>query len=66
MIDAAGRELRVSSPDRVIFPPTERTAAVTKLALYDHVYPTVEEAREVFDIAAILVDGLEELVTRLG
>ncbi len=31
IIDAGGRELRVSSPDRVIFPPTDRTAAVTKL-----------------------------------
>jgi DNA ligase D-like protein (predicted polymerase) len=30
-VEAGGRELRVSSPDRVIFPPTERTAAVTKL-----------------------------------
>src|SRR5436305_14301577 len=31
MIDAGGRELRVSSADRIIFPATERTAAVTKL-----------------------------------
>src|SRR3954464_3078899 len=31
MLDAGGRELRVSSPERVIFPATERTAAVTKL-----------------------------------
>jgi DNA ligase D len=30
-VEAGGRELRVSSPDRVIFPPTERTAAATKL-----------------------------------
>jgi DNA primase len=30
-VDAGGRALRVSSPDRVIFPPTERTGAVTKL-----------------------------------
>ena len=30
-VDAGGRELRVSSPDRVIFPATERTPAVTKL-----------------------------------
>jgi DNA ligase D len=30
-IDAGGRDLRVSSPDRVIFPATERTAEVTKL-----------------------------------
>src|SRR3954447_21811017 len=31
MVDAGGRELRVSSPDRVIFPATERTAELTKL-----------------------------------
>src|SRR3954470_14467073 len=31
IIDAGGRELRVSSPDRVIFPPTERSGAITKL-----------------------------------
>jgi DNA ligase D len=30
-IDAGGRELRVSSPERVIFPPTEATPAITKL-----------------------------------
>jgi DNA ligase D len=31
IVDAGGRDLRVSSPDRVIFPKTERTGAVTKL-----------------------------------
>ncbi len=31
ILDAGGRDLRVSNPDRVIFPPTERTAPVTKL-----------------------------------
>src|SRR6266516_3473747 len=31
IVDAGGRDLRVSSPDRVIFPMTERTGAVTKL-----------------------------------
>ena len=31
IVDAGGRELRVSSPDRVIFPKTKRSAAVTKL-----------------------------------
>src|SRR3954452_2084825 len=30
-VDAGGRELRVTNPGRVIFPETERTAAVTKL-----------------------------------
>jgi DNA ligase D-like protein (predicted polymerase) len=31
IVDAGGRDLRVSSPDRVIFPSTERSGAVTKL-----------------------------------
>jgi DNA ligase D len=35
-VDAGGRELRVSSPDRVIFPPTERTPALTKLDVVNY------------------------------
>src|SRR3954465_486514 len=35
-VDAGGREVRVSSPDRVIFPPTERTPAVTKLDIAEY------------------------------
>ena len=35
-VDAGGRELRVSNPDRVIFPATERTAAVTKLDIVNY------------------------------
>jgi DNA ligase D len=31
VLEADGREVRVSSPDRVIFPSTERTPALTKL-----------------------------------
>ncbi len=31
VIDAGGRDLRVSNPDRVIFPATDRTGPVTKL-----------------------------------
>src|SRR5918994_4561301 len=31
ILDADGRDLRVSSPDRVIFPATERSPAITKL-----------------------------------
>ncbi len=31
MIDAGGRELRVSSGDRIIFPATDRTPAISKL-----------------------------------
>ncbi len=41
-IDAGGRELRVSSADRVIFPATERTAEVTKLEVVEY-YLSVED-----------------------
>ena len=41
-VDAGGRELRVSSPDRVIFPETERSAAVTKLDIVKY-YLAVED-----------------------
>src|ERR671916_1674422 len=36
IIDAGGRDLRVSSPDRVIFPETETSAAVTKLGVVEY------------------------------
>jgi DNA ligase D len=36
LVEAAGREVRVTSPDRVIFPATERTAALTKLDVVDY------------------------------
>src|SRR2546423_4576447 len=36
IVDAGGRDLRVSNPDRVIFPKTERTAAVTKLDIVNY------------------------------
>ena len=36
VIDAGGRDLRVTSPDRVIFPSTERTPEVTKLAVVEY------------------------------
>jgi DNA ligase D len=42
IVEAGGRELRVSSPDRVIFPATERTAAVTKLDVVRY-YIAVED-----------------------
>src|ERR1700735_5244143 len=35
-IDAGGRDLRVSNPDRVIFPVTERTREVTKLEMVEY------------------------------
>jgi DNA ligase D len=40
-IDAGGRALRVSSPERVIFPPTDSTAPVTKLQVVEY-YLAVE------------------------
>jgi DNA ligase D len=42
MLDAGGRQLRVSNPDRVIFPATERTASVTKLQIVRY-YLAVED-----------------------
>src|ERR671937_2138703 len=36
IIEAGGRDLRVTSPDRVIFPATERSAAVTKLDIVNY------------------------------
>src|SRR4051812_9462605 len=35
-IDAGGRELRVSSADRVIFPATDRTPEITKLQIVEY------------------------------
>src|SRR5215213_5346176 len=35
-LDAAGRDVRVSNPDRVIFPPTERSDVVTKLDIVEY------------------------------
>jgi DNA ligase D len=42
VLDAGGRELRVSNPDRVIFPKTKRSAAVTKLDIVKY-YLAVED-----------------------
>ncbi len=36
IVDAGGRELRVSNPDRVIFPETEHTAQVSKLEIVNY------------------------------
>ena len=36
IVDAGGRDLRVTSPERVIFPPTERSPAVTKLDIVNY------------------------------
>jgi DNA ligase D len=42
IVDAGGRELRVSNPDREIFPATERSDAVTKLDVVEY-YLAVED-----------------------
>jgi hypothetical protein len=42
VVDAGGRDLRVSSPDRVIFPETERSGPVTKLDVVTY-YLAVED-----------------------
>jgi DNA ligase D len=42
IVAAGRRDLRVSNPDRVIFPPTDRTAAVTKLDIVNY-YLAVED-----------------------
>ena len=36
IVDAGGRDLRVSNPERVIFPETDRTAPVTKLEIVNY------------------------------
>jgi DNA ligase D len=41
-VEAAGRDVRVSNPERVIFPATERTADVTKLDIVNY-YLAVDE-----------------------
>jgi DNA ligase D len=42
IVDAGGRDLRVSSPDRVIFPATERSGEVTKLDIVKY-YLSVDD-----------------------
>src|SRR5215210_1712437 len=42
IVDAGGRDLRVTNPDRVIFPATERSGAVTKLDVVRY-YLAVED-----------------------
>ncbi len=43
VVDAAGRPVRVTSPDRVVYEPTERTPAITKLGVGEY-YAAVGEA----------------------
>jgi DNA ligase D len=42
IVEAGGRELRVSSPERVIFPATERSGEITKLAIVEY-YLSVDD-----------------------
>src|SRR5918998_844880 len=56
IIDAGGRDLRVSSPDRVIFPETERSDAVTKLDIVKY-YLAVDDG---------IMRALERRPTTLG
>src|SRR3954451_14379308 len=42
ILQAGGRDVRVTSPDRVIFPETERTAPLTKLDIVRY-YLSVED-----------------------
>ena len=60
-VEAGGREVRVSSPARVIFPATERTPAITKLDVVEY-YVAVERrhharARPAADDARALAEG---------
>src|SRR5919109_2905757 len=56
VVDAGGRDLRVSNPDRVIFPPTERSGPVTKLDIVNY-YVAVGEG---------ILRALERRPTTLG
>ncbi len=54
-VEAGGRRVRVSSPDRVIYPATERTAEVTKLMV----------AQYVADVGEAMLRALRERPTAL-
>jgi DNA ligase D len=49
ILDAGGRDLRVSNPDRVIFPPTDRTAPVTKLEIVNYYLSVAEGIMRALD-----------------
>jgi DNA primase len=51
-VEAGGRELRVSSPGRVIFPMTERSGAVTKLDIVEY-YLAVEDGIMRAEVAVV-------------
>jgi DNA ligase D len=42
IVDAGGRELRVSNPDRVIFPATDRSPDITKLEIVEYYLAVAE------------------------
>jgi hypothetical protein len=60
LLDAGGRELRVTSSDRVIFPATERTRALTKLETFTDV------RHAAIDDVAHALEPLLELYERDG
>src|SRR3982075_360618 len=49
IVDAGGRDLRVSNPDRVIFPMTERSRAVTKLEIVEYYLAVAEGIMRALD-----------------
>jgi DNA ligase D-like protein (predicted polymerase) len=48
-VDAAGRTVRVSNPDRVIYPPTAGTAEVTKLMVVEYYLAVAEGLMRALD-----------------
>jgi DNA ligase D-like protein (predicted polymerase) len=48
-VDAAGRSVRVSNPDRVIYPPTTRTPEVTKLMVVEYYLAVAEGVMRALD-----------------
>jgi DNA ligase D-like protein (predicted polymerase) len=48
-VDAAGRTVRVSNPDRVIYPPTARTPEVTKLMVVEYYLAVAEGVMRALD-----------------
>jgi len=63
-VEAGGRTVRVSSPDRVIFPETETSAAVTKLQVVEYylaVGPGILRALRALEDSAPTRTGLRDI-----
>ena len=54
-VEVDGREVRVSSADRVIFPATERTPELTRKQLRDERARSLSRATELHDPGAVIV-----------